>query len=160
MGPVVKLLDPEEARDEALVAELVRIINDAYAVGEAGLWVESSARTGPGEIAEAIRSGGMLAATRDRRLVGCAYVRPLEEGAADLSLISAVPDQWGSGVGRQLVDAIEADARSRGKAGFQVWSSLNAAGFYAALGYQRVRRGRWPLTGTIEIDYLLLAKGA
>jgi hypothetical protein len=33
----VKLLAPDEARDEVLVKELARIINGAYAVGEAGL---------------------------------------------------------------------------------------------------------------------------
>ncbi len=68
----VKLLAPDEASDEALVDELVRIVNAAYAVGEAGLWLEGTARIGPGEIAEAIRSGGMLAATRQGRLVRAA----------------------------------------------------------------------------------------
>jgi hypothetical protein len=57
-----------------------------------------------------------------------------------------------------LVEAAEADARHHGKAGFRVWSSLNATGFYTALGYRSVRRGRWPVTGTVEIDYVLLAK--
>ena len=83
----------DEARDEALVEELVRVINAAYAVGEAGLWLEGTTRTEPGEIAEAIRSGGMLAATLEGRLVGCAYVRPLDAGTADLGLISAAPDR-------------------------------------------------------------------
>jgi hypothetical protein len=64
----VRLLDPDEARDGDLVAELVRVINEAYAVGETGLWLEGTTRTGPAEIAEAIRS----------------YVRPLDAGTTDL----------------------------------------------------------------------------
>jgi GNAT superfamily N-acetyltransferase len=110
----VKLLAPEEARDEVLVAELVRIINGAYAVGEAGLWLEGTTRTGPGEIAEAIRADGMLAATIEGRLVGCGYVRPLDADTADLGLIATAPDRWGSGVGRELVRSAEELMRSRG----------------------------------------------
>ena len=70
------------------------------------------------------------------------------------------PDSAGQGIGRQLVEEVEADARGHGKAGFRVWSSLNATGFYAALGYRRLRQGRWPVTSAIEIDYVLLAKDA
>jgi putative acetyltransferase len=106
--------------------------------------------------------GAFFVASQPDRLVGVGGWSPdsLATELAWLRYLFVHPDAAGTGVGRQLVDAIEADARTRGKAGFRVWSSLNAAGFYAALGYQWVRRGRWPLTGTIEIDYLLLAKGA
>jgi putative acetyltransferase len=106
--------------------------------------------------------GAFFVAAQPDRLLGVGGWSP-DSLAAELAWLRYLfvhPAAAGSGVGRQLVDAIEADARTRGKAGFRVWSSLNAAGFYAALGYRRVRRGRWPLTGTIEIDYLLLAKGA
>ena len=96
----VKQLAPGEAREEVLAEELAGLINAAYAVGEAGLWLEGTTRTQPAEIAEAIRSGGVLAATLEGRLVGCAYVRPLDAETADLALISSAPDQWGSGVGR------------------------------------------------------------
>jgi len=59
----VQLLSPDAAQDEALVDELARVVNGAYAVGEAGLWLEGTTRTTPAEIADAIRSGGVLAAT-------------------------------------------------------------------------------------------------
>jgi GNAT superfamily N-acetyltransferase len=77
------------------------------------MWLEGTTRTGPPEIAEAIRSGGMLAAALEGRLAGCAYVRPLEAGTADLGLISAAPERWGSGVGRELVRSAEELMRSR-----------------------------------------------
>jgi Acetyltransferase (GNAT) family len=98
----VKLLAPDDARDGVLIAELVRIINDAYAVGEAGLWREGTARATVPEIAAAVRGDGMLAATVAGRLVGCAYVRPVGAGTADLGFISVAPERWGSGVGREL----------------------------------------------------------
>lgn len=47
MTAEVTLLGPADAGDEALVAELVRVINAAYALGEAGLWREGATRTAP-----------------------------------------------------------------------------------------------------------------
>ena len=145
----VKLLAPDEARDEVLVGELVRLINGAYAVGEAGLWLEGTTRTGPDEIAEAIRSGGMLTATREGRLVGCAYLRQLDAGTADLRLVAAAPDQWGSGVGRELVRSAEDLMRSHGMPTMQLellvpkgWAhpeKERLRSWYTRLGYRVVR---------------------
>jgi GNAT superfamily N-acetyltransferase len=118
--PEVGPLAPDEGRDEVIVEELVRLVNGAYAVGEAGLWLEGTPRTKPAEIAESIRSGGMLAATLDGRIVGCAYVRPLDAGTADLSLISVAPDHWGSGIGRELVHSAEELTRSRAVTAMQL----------------------------------------
>jgi putative acetyltransferase len=106
--------------------------------------------------------GAFFVAERPDRLVGVGGWSP-DSLAADLAWLRYLfvhPDSAGRGIGRQLVEAVEADARGHGKAGFRVWCSLNAAGFYTALGYRRVRHGRWPITSAIEIDYLLLAKQA
>ena len=116
----VKLLAPALADDKGLVEELVRLVNGAFAVSESGLWLEGVARTAPSEIVAAIRSGGMLAATHEGRLVGCAYVHPLDPDRADLGLLAAAPERWGSGVGRELVRAAEELMRSRGVATMQM----------------------------------------
>jgi GNAT superfamily N-acetyltransferase len=113
-------LAPGEAGHDALVDELVRIINAAYAIGEAGLWVDGAARTDADEIAEAIRSGGMLTSVLEGRLVGCAYVRPVDSTTADLGLLATAPDRWGEGVGRELVRSAEELMRSRGVATMQL----------------------------------------
>jgi putative acetyltransferase len=106
--------------------------------------------------------GAFFVAERPDRLVGVGGWSPDSQAQeiAWLRYLFVHPDSAGRGIGRQLVEAVEADARDHGKAGFRVWSSLNAAGFYTALGYGRVRQGRWPVTGAIEIDYVLLAKDA
>jgi GNAT superfamily N-acetyltransferase len=145
----VKPLAPGDARDEVLVEELARVINEAYAIGEAGLWVEGARRTGPEEIAEAVRSGGMLAATLDGRLVGCAYLRPLDADTADLGLISTATDQWGRGVGSDLVRSAEELARSRGVRTMQLEvlvpkerqhpAKIRLRDWYTRLGYRVVR---------------------
>lgn len=149
MTAEVTLLAPEQARDEALVEQLLGLINEAYAVGEAGLWQEGAARTEPGEIVEAISGSGMLAATVEGRLAGCACVRPLDPDTADLALVSAAPEQWGSGIGRELVRTAEQLARSRGVTTMQLellvprqWAHPEKdrlRTWYTRLGYQIVR---------------------
>jgi len=149
MAAEIKLLAPDDAGDEVLAEELAGIVNAAYAVGEAGLWRDGATRITPGEIAEAIRSGGVLAATLEGRLAGCAYVRPLDADTADLGLVSAAPDRWGSGVGRELVRAAEELMRSRGATTMQLellvprgWvhpEKDRLRGWYTRLGYRVVR---------------------
>jgi GNAT superfamily N-acetyltransferase len=151
--PEVELLAADQARDDALVEELAGVVNAAYEVGEAGLWLEGSTRVAPGDIAEAIRAGGMLAATLEGRVVGGAYVRPLDEDTADLGLISAAPEQWGSGIGRELVRAAEQLMRSRGVTTMQLellvpkgWvhpEKERLRGWYTRLGYRVVRSARF-----------------
>jgi putative acetyltransferase len=106
--------------------------------------------------------GAFFVAERPDRLVGVGGWSPDGQARelAWLRYLFVHPDSARQGIGRQLVEQVEASARGRGKAGFRVWSSLNATGFYTALGYRRIRQGRWPVTGAIEIDYVLLAKGA
>jgi GNAT superfamily N-acetyltransferase len=113
-GITIELLSPERASDEELVGELARLVNAAYAAGEAGLWREGAARTTTTEVAGAIRQGELLIATAAGRVVGCANVHTLDEHTADLGLISAAPDHWGGGIGRALVRFAEELMRSRG----------------------------------------------
>jgi GNAT superfamily N-acetyltransferase len=137
------------AGDAAVVEELARLINRAYALGESGLWLDGAARIAPSEVAEAMRGGDMLVARLDDRIVGCAYVRPLDPARADLGLVSADPELRGRGVGRQLVHAAEELARSRGVATMQLELRVPTAGahpekerlraWYTRLGYRIVR---------------------
>jgi GNAT superfamily N-acetyltransferase len=145
----VRLLAPGEGRDEHLVGALVGVINRAYAIGEAGLWIEGATRTDRGEIAEAIRNGGVLAATLDGELVGCAYLRPLDADVADLGMIAAAPERWGSGVGRELVRSAEELMRARGVTIMQLEllvpkervhpEKKRLRDWYSRLGYRVVR---------------------
>ena len=106
--------------------------------------------------------GAFFVVERRERLIGVGGWSPdgQEAGVAWLRYLFVHPDAARRGIGRRLVEAIEADARACGRTAFRVWSSLNAVAFYTALGYGRVRAGRWPVSGSIEIDYLLLAKAA
>jgi GNAT superfamily N-acetyltransferase len=145
----VEQLAPNTADDDVLVDELVRLVNESYAAGEAGLWLEGTTPTEPREIADAIRDGAMLAATFEGRLVGCACVRLLEPTTADLSLVSAAPDRWGTGIGSKLVRSAEELMRSRGVRTMQLELLVSREqahpekerlrAWYGRLGYEVIR---------------------
>jgi GNAT superfamily N-acetyltransferase len=107
-------VEVEVVVDRALAEALARVINAAYAIGEAGLWVEGTERVQPGQLAEPIADGELLAARAGDRVVGCARVEGLDEATAELGLVSVLPDQWGNGVGGALVRSAEERARELG----------------------------------------------
>ena len=108
------------ADDEAVVPELVSLINRAYARGEAGLWRSGVDRTDEAEIAEAVRAGHMLVAVVGGRIAGCLRTRALDAGVSEVGLIGVDPDGWGGGTGRALVAAAEDRARTRGSASMRL----------------------------------------
>jgi GNAT superfamily N-acetyltransferase len=110
----IELLDPEAAADDALVDDLTRVINDAYCVGEDGLWVEGTVRVTPTDVADAIRTQEMIKAADGDRLVGCACLVKLDDGTLDLGMLSVALDAQGAGIGRALREFAEDRARQRG----------------------------------------------
>lgn len=142
----VDILAPDEA---ALANELARVINSAYAVGEEGLWQPGWVRTTPAEVADLTRGGGMLTASVEDEIVGCGCVQPLDATTTDLGFVSVLPEQWGGGAGRAIVDAAEDLARSRGATTMQLellvpkhWIHPHKdrlRGWYTRLGYRTIR---------------------
>jgi putative acetyltransferase len=62
----------------------------------------------------------------------------------------------GEGIGRQLLDYIEAETRAAGFRALEVASTLNAVAFFESLGFRLVRNGGWalPLGHEIPVAYM------
>jgi GNAT superfamily N-acetyltransferase len=145
------IVDQVEPDGEGSAPELVRLINRAYELGEAGLWRPGFVgRTDEAEITEAIRAGQMLAARAGDRIVGCLRTRALSATVSDVGLIGVDPTAWGAGTGRALVDAAEDRARARGATTMQLELLVPRAGthpdkqrlhdWYTRRGYAVARR--------------------
>ena len=63
-----------------------------------------------------------------------------------------------AGIGRLLVQRIEAEAHAEGYPALNVSATLNAVGFFEALGYWVTRNGNWPLPSGREIPVAFMRK--
>ncbi len=71
-------------------------------------------------------------------LIGGAIVVPLSEHRAQLRQMLVVQDSQGRGLGRLLVEHVEAALRGRGIRLLSMNARLEAVGFYERCGYERV----------------------
>lgn len=90
--------------------ELARLVNDAFKV-EA--FFKIGDRTSAGEIVELMGAGEFLMLDDASGIAGCVYLKCCE-ARAYFGMLSVDPSRQGQGIGRTLIDAVEALARARG----------------------------------------------
>jgi GNAT superfamily N-acetyltransferase len=106
--------------------------------------------------------GGFWVAEQDQCLLGVGGWSPdsLEPDLAWIRYLFVHPQAVRRGIGRRLVERAATAACAAERPRLRVWASLNAVGFYRALGFLPERRARWPVQAAIELDYVLMAKRA
>jgi GNAT superfamily N-acetyltransferase len=101
-----------------------------------------------------------VAAWLSSEMVGTAAWSP-GEGMSPTARILAVfvrPLFTGEGIGRLLVNHVEAEARTAGYRALEVSTTLNAMGFFEELGFRVVRNGDWALPEGREIPVVFMRK--
>lgn len=84
-----------------------------------------------------------VVAVDDRgQLMACGALKEYSPSLAEVAAIAVAPEAHGYGLGRRIVDAVEALARKRGIP--EVFALTLEPRFFEALGYQRVDRARYP----------------
>jgi putative acetyltransferase len=68
------------------------------------------------------------------------------------------PDHVGGGIGRKLLEAVEAEARASGVAALHLTSTLTSVGFYEACGYTKGPEHQHPVTGGVLLTCVKFAK--
>jgi N-acetylglutamate synthase-like GNAT family acetyltransferase len=76
------------------------------------------------------------------RVVACGALKEYSPSVAEVAAIAVSREVHGCGVGRAIVAAVEALARKRGI--FDVFALTLQPAFFAAIGYERVDRARYP----------------
>lgn len=154
-------------RDEAAVSRLLRasypvLMKADYDDAVLNAALGSMTRANP----ELLGSGTYyVAQSRDRRVVGCGgwtHERPgsreLQPGLAHIRHFATHPDWTGRGIGRSLYTLGEGEARLVGVRCFECYASLNAEGFYAALGFARISRTEIPMGEGVRLPSILMRK--
>jgi N-acetylglutamate synthase-like GNAT family acetyltransferase len=75
-------------------------------------------------------------------LLACGALKEYSPSVAEVAAIAVSKDAHGKGLGRAIVSAVEALARKRGI--YDVFALTLQPEFFAAIGYQRVDRARYP----------------
>lgn len=162
MEPAAELtMRPVQASDLDPVADLqaaaiMALGTPVYGRTRCAAW----ARLGREFRHQLLGDGGFWVAAEGHRIIGVGGWSP-DGTEADLAWIRYLfvdPRAVRRGIGRRLVDTAEGAARAAGRPRLHVWSSLNAADFYQALGYRRRRLVRWPIQRGLELDHLLMTK--
>ncbi len=112
---------------------VLRLINDYAAQGLMLPRTES-------ELAENIRD--FLVACCAERIIGCGALHFYGPASAEIRSLAVHPDFQGAGVGRQLVQALEAEARRHGLRA--IFAFTYVPGFFRKLGFAEVERGLLP----------------
>ena len=154
-------LRPVRAADLDAIAELQEISILAlgapvYGEAKARAW----ARLGYQFRHDLLGEGGFWVAEQEGRILGVGGWSP-DSQEADLAWIRYLfvhPEAIRRGIGRRLVERAERSACAAGSSRLRVWSSLNAVGFYRAVGFLPERRARWPVRTGVELDYVLMGK--
>ena len=98
-----------------LTADVSRALIGALNAELTGIYPEPGAthfHLGPDEVAEG--HGAFLVVYRERTPVGCGALRLLDDETAEIKRMYVSPDVRGTGLGRRLVAALEAEARALG----------------------------------------------
>lgn len=115
---------------------------------------------------ELLQSGTYYVAETERSLiVGCGgwtRERPgkgdVEDELGHIRHFATHPNWTGQAVGRSIYDVCERQARSEGVTCFECYSSLNAEGFYAALGFESIQLMDFPLGPHITLPGILMRR--
>jgi predicted GNAT family N-acyltransferase len=74
----------------------------------------------------------------DGQLVACVSARPLEEGRCKLRQMAVEPIRQGEGLGRELLEKVEAALQQDGVEEIELNARQVAVGFYENLGYRTI----------------------
>jgi N-acetylglutamate synthase-like GNAT family acetyltransferase len=75
-------------------------------------------------------------------LLACGALKEYSPSVAEVAAIAVAKEAHGRGLGRAIVEAVESLARKRGI--YDVFALTLQPEFFAAIGYQRVDRARYP----------------
>ncbi|MDH3737912.1 MAG: GNAT family N-acetyltransferase [Alphaproteobacteria bacterium] len=146
VGFTVRIATPtDDARvSDLLKASYTELMPTAYDAATLALVLPAMTRANPALLATGTY---FVAETVNGHIVGCGGWTKERPGSGDVALglghirhFATHPNWLGRAIGRTIYDSSEAQAHSAGIRQFECYASLNAEGFYAALGFTPVRR--------------------
>lgn len=145
-GVTVRRVDPT---DGTLAETVAALVNRAYASAILEMWTVLFDRISVEAVADFVAAGELVVAELHGEPVGCVRYRDLDPDTGWFGLLATGPEHAGLGVGRMLVDAVEATAASAGHRWMELDLLIPAVAtphqsrlqsWYARLGYVEISR--------------------
>jgi GNAT superfamily N-acetyltransferase len=146
---VVRRLEPGEQK---YIAPVTLLVNRAYLPAIVEIFTIAFDRASQDDFAGFIGRGEIVIAEHQNRVVGVVHAKVLDDDSSWFGLLAVDPDRAGSGVARELLDHIEAEALANG----QRWMELDLIlpeietphqarphRWYARRGYLELNRKPW-----------------
>ena len=153
-SPQPRAAHPDEA--ERLWALRTRAVRETcishYDAATVEVWAASPM---PDSYARMIAAGGAVLIEEHGELLGYGIV---DLNKAEVEAMFVDPAQGGRGLGARLMREVDAIARQRGLSELTVHSSLNAAAFYQAVGFQEIERASYPHPCGVSLDCVRMRK--
>ena len=103
-----------DANDDTVNSH-VTLINAVYQEVEGDMWKpDNSGRTYAGEVENFLQNKELLIAEIDGKIVGSIKIEHIDDNTLAFGMLVVDPDVRGKGIGRELVNSAEANARDNG----------------------------------------------
>jgi N-acetylglutamate synthase-like GNAT family acetyltransferase len=115
----IQFLDIASTSPETIKG-LVDLLNTVYLRSEESMWRKGWTRTNVEDFTKEIAAGRIIAAFQDDVIVGTVRLEIRSPELAEFGMLAVSPDIKGTGVGRLLMQYVEADLRKKGVSAIQL----------------------------------------
>lgn len=137
--------DDAEALVSVTEAAIRGLSGEQYSPEERAAWIDGVSESSMREGLETPTTTTFVA-EENRQIVGFSSLDGWQ-----IRALYVHPDAQGTGVGTDLLQAVEAEAKHHGRSTVEVSASLNSVGFYESHGYERTSEGVIELDDHVEI---------
>ena len=105
-----QLLSP----DSRWAEQVTNLVNEAYALGESGMWLQGTSRTHLEEVKENILQKKIIVAFNEQSLLGAIKITKRNDSTLEFGQLAVSKSSMKNGVGKQLIQYVENHARQEG----------------------------------------------
>lgn len=116
-----------------LTEPITQLVNEAYTLGEAGMWVDGTLRTSAGEIKNLTDQKRLIVAFNNQELLGAVKITKQNATCLEFGQLAVKKRLKRSGVGKQLIQYVENYALQEGYRAIKLEILYPTAGFELAL---------------------------
>lgn len=142
----------KESLNRVHVNSIRNLCQNHYSLREIQVW---SGMLRPKSYEEIIKHRYVYVAEKNHKIIGFGQFNPANK---EIEALFMSPVHTGKGIGSRLLQKMERSALEEKIRTIQLFSTLNAVGFYKEAGYRRIKRASYHLVEDIYLTCVLMRK--